>query len=358
MTRTFTVWLFILCFIPVGTGALDVFTPVDKAVYHDKSIALIMTPNHPGTIVTLNGTAIKPFSRNPGYKSVAHGRLELKNGDNHLTVKSGKKIKEIHLKYSQYRKARKPGDQAGVFHRSDREKQCVTCHSLDINDATRSPEDKTKSICYVCHQVKFNQKNIHSALESFECLSCHQEKAGETITKFLTERSEAALCEDCHEIPTASEETPFLHGPLGAGQCTVCHDPHGSDLNNLLINDEPDLCLNCHSDVKSAMEKEGASVHDAIEGEGCMVCHGAHSGKYEFLLSKPVNDLCFDCHDSSIYVNLRHPVNKHPVQDVEDTLRPGKKLTCASCHNPHAGIGKKLMKAPGYMQLCQLCHKY
>ncbi|NOQ51004.1 MAG: cytochrome C, partial [Desulfuromonadaceae bacterium] len=51
------------------------------------------------------------------------------------------------------------------------------------------------------------------------------------------------LCLDCH----TRYQGPFVfgHAPV-EDDCTICHDPHGSVAGNLLVQNEPFLCLQCH----------------------------------------------------------------------------------------------------------------
>jgi len=51
------------------------------------------------------------------------------------------------------------------------------------------------------------------------------------------------LCLNCH----ASKQGPFVfeHAPV-LEDCTICHAPHGPIANNLLKQNEPFICLQCH----------------------------------------------------------------------------------------------------------------
>ena len=46
--------------------------------------------------------------------------------------------------------------------------------------------------------------------------------------------------------------------PVVNAECTKCHSPHKAKLDNLLLAKSPDLCLTCHKDLKTKMEKEKA----------------------------------------------------------------------------------------------------
>ena len=70
------------------------------------------------------------------------------------------------------------------------------------------------------------------------CGDCHNPH-GELNTHERTND----LCLDCH----SRYQGPFVfgHAPV-EDDCTICHDPHGSVANNLLVQNEPFLCLQCH----------------------------------------------------------------------------------------------------------------
>jgi DmsE family decaheme c-type cytochrome len=70
------------------------------------------------------------------------------------------------------------------------------------------------------------------------CGDCHNPH-GELNTHERTND----LCLDCH----SRYQGPFVFGHAPVEEdCTICHDPHGSVANNLLVQNEPFLCLQCH----------------------------------------------------------------------------------------------------------------
>ncbi len=95
----------------------------------------------------------------------------------------------------------------------------------------------------------------------------------------------------------------------------------------------------------------------------CASCHNPHTTKNVFMLEKPVNDLCAACHvkrSSGKHVpGLSGLGDGHPTAGKPDPLRPGKELTCASCHNPHASKpGSPFARVKrGPDSLCLLCHQ-
>ena len=70
------------------------------------------------------------------------------------------------------------------------------------------------------------------------CGDCHNPHGG-----LNTEERTNDLCLGCH----SRYQGPFVfgHAPV-EDDCTICHDAHGSVANNLLVQNEPFLCLQCH----------------------------------------------------------------------------------------------------------------
>jgi predicted CXXCH cytochrome family protein len=53
-----------------------------------------------------------------------------------------------------------------------------------------------------------------------------------------------------------------------------------------------------------------------------------------------------------------HPAPTHPVAEVADPLNSGEKLSCLSCHTPHAStLPNLLVSAKGARNLCNACHQ-
>ncbi|MDH4163253.1 MAG: OmpA family protein, partial [Nitrospirota bacterium] len=117
-------------------------------------------------------------------------------------------------------------------------------------------------------------------------------------------------CEKCHSDVMSM---PFRHGPVDSGYCNLCHDPHGSDHSAWTRLRSWELCTTCH--------REKASDVHVIAG----FVHGV----------------------------------SHPTRNVRDPLRPGRKLSCISCHSPHSAETKYLLAfgVTRETDLCGYCHK-
>lgn len=117
-------------------------------------------------------------------------------------------------------------------------------------------------------------------------------------------------CLKCHRRIVGGK---FKHGPVEAGYCNLCHDPHASPWKGWLRLASWDLCTNCHSE-------QATGVH---------VVAGFVTG------------------------------NSHPTKKKKDPMKPGKRMTCASCHQPHSADTPHLFayEAKTRSELCSLCHK-
>ena len=125
---------------------------------------------------------------------------------------------------------------------------CSDCHK--IHNGYGPYMLKAKSItqlCLGCHKDKIGRINMpshHPVKEGkMTCADCHNPHNGENKYMLRTSGRLNNLCYKCH----ADKEGPFVfeHAPV-VENCTICHEPHGTVANNLLRNNEPFLCLQCH----------------------------------------------------------------------------------------------------------------
>lgn len=98
------------------------------------------------------------------------------------------------------------------------------------------------------------------------CSSCHDQH-GASFASLRAGETARDLCLGCH----AQYQGPFVfeHSPVQE-DCAVCHDVHGTVANNLLRQNEPFLCLNCHQPHfhSGLMGAEGEFAPPATDGAG------------------------------------------------------------------------------------------
>jgi len=118
---------------------------------------------------------------------------------------------------------------------------CSDCHQIH-GDAKFALKQQDPELCYSCHQEQMAKGNFpshHPIKEGkMTCGDCHNPHG-----ELNTEERNNDLCLDCH----SRYQGPFVfgHAPV-EDDCSICHDPHGSVANNLLVQNEPFLCLQCH----------------------------------------------------------------------------------------------------------------
>jgi predicted CXXCH cytochrome family protein len=155
------------------------------------------------------------------------------------------------------------------------------------------------------------------------------------------------ICFTCHsDLAEDIQNGKSKHSPVLAGECTKCHSPHKSKISKLLLAVSPDLCLNCHQDLKIKIEKE--KVHPPAASD-CLRCHKPHASSEPSLIVQPLHSLCGECHDlKGISFNKAHI-------GIDATI-----INCISCHTPHASKDPKLFKdnihPPFAARSCDECH--
>lgn len=177
---------------------------------------------------------------------------------------------------------------------------------------------------------------------------------------------DAPMCADCHDEVTAGMThqihmriKPFEVQGRTVG-CEGCHGDgaaHAEEGDVALIrtfkewtDDDVAVCLDCHSgsgsSVWQASRHSAGRLHEwnasshAMAGLGCSDCHGIHTE------SKPL-ETCKECH-TEVYAQLQLP-SHHP-------LREGK-MSCLSCHDPHAATEAQLNTDMRVNDLCTTCHQ-
>jgi predicted CXXCH cytochrome family protein len=184
--------------------------------------------------------------------------------------------------------------------------------------------------------------------------------------KDLLIKSTPGLCFDCHMTDELMGRE--RHGPYKIGQCGGCHVSHQGDQPKLLIARSPELCFTCHS----TEDFKNKYVHKPVAEGRCFDCHGVHTTPYKGLVKADANEGCRKCHSGvfggshpstplppDVKVRGKGGRSGHPVDKVDDPRRPGRVLSCVSCHNPHSSDWKGLFryKAEKPADLCQHCHR-
>ncbi|MCW8895598.1 cytochrome c3 family protein [Sulfurimonas sp.] len=204
------------------------------------------------------------------------------------------------------------------FHNETNEKVCASCHDMSVNEVKGVAfKDVTKSNCYQCHNQVASKKHAHAPSVNWLCTSCHNGKVGtfneadRNKSKYTVPDPIGPLCFSCHEKNEEKwGDKRFTHEPTEAGRCNKCHNSHSEENEFYLRKDSWNLCTGCHK--------------DKIEGMHIVKTFGRKA---------------------------------HPTHNVKDPSRPGKDLSCISCHNPHASNASFLLQSESVMGICSRCHK-
>lgn len=292
-----------------------------------------------------------------------HFRLPLEPGKNSFTVVPGGQ--RVELTYRQLQADLNPnsfGKDVYLFHQDDKLPQrCEGCHDLQNTTPIENMGLKKQTSCIVCHpNVIKKDAWQHSPTVSQQCLTCHQKSVRPWRIGFPAAKIEDT-CFTCHTGKKAWKSRAFIHGPMIFGGCTLCHNPHGDKYRyQLWAEGSVALCITCHGDKENLVQKENPLpfVHGIIKGQGCVACHDPHATDQQFMLRKPINELCVGCHTGLAGISRGHPVGGHPVAGPKERRRPGRELTCASCHDPHGSRFRYLLIGDSRGgNVCIPCHR-
>jgi predicted CXXCH cytochrome family protein len=181
---------------------------------------------------------------------------------------------------------------------------------------------------------------------------------------------------------TLDLEKKFVHPALDEG-CTACHLDCSEFLPDVdaesmpeyfLVMKEPDLCLQCHSELHPDL----GAAHDGqpLEQATCSGCHDAHAsnipmrlpefshGPYDArlcsachpepsdgevrLVVETANGLCYECH-VDIQMRIEGAKSSHKLLAESDE-------SCMDCHDPHGAELQSMLTRPVY-ELCIGCHE-
>lgn len=188
------------------------------------------------------------------------------------------------------------------------------------------------------------------------CGGCHEMRARPEDTGPAT--PERSTCFSCHRRIAIGQE---VHGPAALWVCTRCHDPDGSPARYATPDPVMPLCFSCHAEQKERLDRSRHQHGPAATGL-CTICHDPHATEHRFFLKRAAWDLCTTCHAekaSGRHVVAWGPLGQtHPTRGRPDPSSPGREISCASCHNPHAAASAKLWNfgATFYLDLCRNCH--
>ena len=355
--------------VPVRAAEVELLTPQpgSTVVARNPLTHIVLRQPAGGGVsrvrVERTGAVLAPIvTMDDGDSVFLHFRVPLVPGGNMFTiVSSDEKVK---INYRRVQAAVDPesfGKEVFLFHRSNKlPKLCQECHDLQETETIEPVGIKKQTGCATCHKTIVEKgTRKHSTTITEQCLSCHQQSSKPWRIGFPMVKVQN-LCFNCHTGKKDWFSRSAIHGPLFMGGCTLCHDPHGSDQRYQLWADGSlDLCLSCHSGMENLVSEKNRLpyVHGIIFGKGCVACHSPHASDQQYMLRKPVNQLCLGCHPVLPGGLQGHPVAGHPLSGPTEHRRPGHKLTCVGCHDPHGSNYQYLLVETKLgARLCRECH--
>lgn len=202
-----------------------------------------------------------------------------------------------------------------------------------VSFAKSEPPDKKSAACLRCHE---NSKALDSwrmgthAARGVSCTDCH---AGHSGNRSSLKAREPNLCLDCHK-QVASQINRQSHHPIQEGKvkCTDCHSPHGGYGRTMLRADsKTDLCLTCHQELRGPFPFEHPPV-----AENCITCHQPHGSNHENLLTRKSPQLCQGCHTTGLGHTSRAYTAQHGF--AGNATANKNKFFAQGCLNCHGDI--------------------
>ncbi len=213
--------------------------------------------------------------------------------------------------------------------------------------AVTVPSHAQRRECVDCHKEfkdVLKRSHVHAPAKE-SCETCHK-RHGFTQKLVLT-KGMPDLCTECHaDVKAEIDSGAHVHGALTKGACTWCHEPHATDGKGLLRTEttQAELCTGCHQELTPVLAEK--NLHEPFKKGECSSCHAPHSSGEAGLLVAKEADLCATCHKD---IGSKHK----KIAGMED-------YSCSSCHDPHRSSKKQKLAAKAHEPFangdCEACH--
>jgi predicted CXXCH cytochrome family protein len=185
-------------------------------------------------------------------------------------------------------------------HQAGASRACLACHSDGKAAEWTGGEHAMAGLtCSSCHVVHQSRRVAGPSPTATALLATRPGKANAPPPSAALAKPESELCVECHRDMRARMNYSSHH-PVREGRmrCSSCHSVHGAN-EKLLASAEGTnaLCVNCHT------AKQGPFVfeHAAVE-EGCNTCHEPHGTVAKNLLKQNEPFLCLQCHEAHFHI--------------------------------------------------------
>jgi len=232
-----------------------------------------------------------------------------------------------------------------TVHTRQMQVNCISCHGVtaehlddpDVGNISNGLGLEAMKACNSCHASDLHQRqpggNMH-ATAGVACSDCHAIHKAKHRPEFpLLARKETDLCLSCHQDLESQLDKPFTHKlQHGAMSCSSCHNPHGArGEKGFQLGSIQETCESCHTHTR------GPFVFSHVSGFAgdCMSCHESHgSSNPRQLLRANVSQLCLECHSTLPATTFgSQPPATH-------NLRAARYQNCTTCHTAVHGSSR------------------
>jgi len=213
---------------------------------------------------------------------------------------------------------------------------CESCHgpgkahveggnaTTIFNPATATARE-TDEKCQACHGRHGNFERSAHGKGNVSCIGCHAIHAP-GAPKHLLKMEQPQLCFQCHSDVKPQFSMTSHHHKVEEGliDCTDCHDAHGDLGENTLRSSRWQfmICTKCHTATAGPFVYK----HAVVQAEGCSACHFPHGGPNPHLLIQAnVNTICLQCH-------LPSPNSTTGLPTVPEHIQSAHSQSCINCH--------------------------
>ncbi|HKP46436.1 MAG TPA: DmsE family decaheme c-type cytochrome [Pyrinomonadaceae bacterium] len=203
---------------------------------------------------------------------------------------------------------------------------CLSCHAgkEERNNFRRGEHWRNDVGCTDCHSPHGFVTGPNVASSNLRVTTANAEKPGFSTIRML-KQNDPQICLSCHSEVKPQFSMPFHHKVLeGAMRCSDCHNPHGGfELKQTRLATGADAaCLKCHADKQGPFLYE----HAPVKTEGCSACHTPHgSANPRLLRFSAVDQLCLTCHSLAHDVGAVEPAGPQHNQNAQYA-------NCTACH--------------------------
>ncbi len=203
---------------------------------------------------------------------------------------------------------------------------------LGLRRGSGEPVEQQNAACLQCHRDSSltNWRASTHESEDLACSSCH---AIHTPDAVLERSTQAEFCYQCHPVIRAQAYRAYRH-PIREAKtiCSDCHNAHGSpgphELIQLTLNQN---CYQCHPEKRGPFLWEHYPVT-----EDCSLCHRAHGSNHPALLTRQGPQLCQQCHQEIRSQGSQHIRNYFGFEG--DPPKRGRFIVGENCMNCHSQV--------------------